>query len=111
MNTTYRNKTGSYTSEELAVVVWSNPKIKTGKQVRALETMTTKDSTLPMVFPIPMLKKKREWKNATFVSSVNDVFNLLPKSQRGTPLIIPMTIAKQALGWDNFYIPTEYTEE
>jgi hypothetical protein len=113
VNTVFKNKTGSYAPEELAVVVWSNPKVKNGKgkQVRALETMTTDDSTLPMVFPITLLKKRREWKNATFVNSSNDVFTLLPKSHRSVPLIIPMTIAKQALGWDNFYIPTEYTEE
>lgn len=111
MNTTFKNKTGSYAPEELAIVVWTNPKTKTGKQVRALETMTTTDSTLPMVFPITLLKKKREWRNAKFVHSPSEVLDLLPSSGRAFPLIVPMPIAKEAFGWDNFYIPTEYTEE
>ncbi len=107
MNTTFKNKTGSYAPTELAIVVWTNPK----GRGRALETMTTDDSTIPIVFPTAYLKKKREWANATFVSSTQEVFDLLPKSTRRSPLIIPMPIAKSALGWENFYVPTEYVEE
>lgn len=107
MNTVFKNKTGSYAPTELSIVVWSNQK----GRGRALETMTTDDSTMPIVFPTAYLKKKREWSLATFVSTSEEVFDLLPKSTRRSPLIIPMPIAKSALGWENFYIPTEYVEE
>lgn len=111
MNTIFRNKTGTYAPTDLAIVVWSNPKTKTGRQVRALETMTTEDSTLPIAFPIALLRRKREWKSAKFVSSDSEVYESLPSSSRTQPLIIPMTVAANALGWKDFYIPTEYTED
>ncbi len=107
MNTTFKNKTGSYAPSELSIVVWSNPK----GRGRALETMTTEDSTMPIVFPTAYLKKKREWRQAKFVNNFQEVFDLLPKSTRNSPLIVPMPVAKSALGWENFYIPTEYIEE
>lgn len=107
MNTTYKNKTGSYAPSELAIVVWSNHK----GRGRALETMTTDDSTMPIVFPASYLKRKREWSSATFVTTTQQVFDLLPKSTKSSPLIIPMPIAKSALGWESFYVPTEYVED
>jgi hypothetical protein len=30
---------------------------------------------------------------------------------REKPLLVPLTIAKKALGWQDFHIPSEYTEK
>jgi len=32
------------------------------------------------------------------------------KATREKPLLVPIAMAKQYLGWENFYIPTEYKE-
>lgn len=106
----YKTSTGVYTEEELAVVVWMNPKAKSSRQSRALETMTSETSRYPMAFPIKSLTKNRSWKNAQIARTKEEVFALIQKTERTKPLLIPLSVAKQALGWDNFYIPTEYVD-
>lgn len=106
----YRTNSGVYKEEDLAVVVWMNPKSKNSKQSRALETMTSDDSRYPMAFPLTSLTRHRSWKNAQIARSKEDVFALIQQTERTKPLLIPLTVAKAALGWENFYIPTEYTE-
>ncbi len=73
--------------------------------------MTTVDLSMSIVFPTAYPEKKRGWRQAKFVIHFHEVFDLLPKSTRNSPLIVPMPVAKSALGWENFYIPTEYIEE
>lgn len=109
MSRQYKTLTGTYTEEELAIVVWMNPKTKNSKQSRALETMTSESSRYPMAFPIKSLTSNRSWKNATLAHSKEEVFDLIQKTERTRPLLVPLAIAKTALGWDNFYIPSEYT--
>lgn len=108
MSRQYQTKSGTYTEDELAVVVWVNPKHKSSKQARFLETMTTDDSTLPMAFPVKHLTTHRSWKNATLAHSEAEVFRTLQESRRTRPLLIPLKVATQAFGWENFYIPSEY---
>jgi hypothetical protein len=105
----YQTNSGTYTEEELAVVVWVNPKHSSSKQARFLETMTTDDSTLPMAFPVKYLLRNRSWKNAILAHSEAEVFRTLQESRRTKPLLIPLKVATEAFGWENFYIPTEYT--
>jgi hypothetical protein len=106
---TFRTQSGTYTEEELGIVVWMNPKNKESHQSRFLETMTAENSTLPMAFPLKALAKDRNWQNASLVRSKDEVFELIRSSERSKPLIVPLPIAKAALGWEDFYIPTEYT--
>lgn len=106
----YRTQSGTYSEDELAVVVWINPKSKTSRQSRALETMTSDNSRFPMAFPLRSLTKNRSWNNAKIAKSTKDVFDLIPTTERTRPLLIPLSVAKAALGWENFYVPTEYTE-
>jgi hypothetical protein len=106
---TFRTQSGTYTEEELGIVVWMNPKNKQSNQSRFLETMTAENSTLPMAFPLKALTKDRNWQNASLVRSKDEVFELIRSSERSKPLIVPLLIAKAALGWEDFYIPTEYT--
>jgi hypothetical protein len=105
----YKTQSGEYTEAELAVVVWMNPKTKESKQSRFLETMTAENSRLPMAFPLKALAKDPNWKSATTVRSRDDVFELIRSTERSRPLIVPLPVAKEALGWDDFYIPSEYT--
>jgi hypothetical protein len=106
---TYKTQSGTYTEDQLGIVVWMNPKNKESHQSRFLETMTAENSTLPMAFPLSTLTKDRNWQNASLVRSKDEVFELIRSSERSKPLIIPLPIAKAALGWEDFYIPTEYT--
>jgi hypothetical protein len=71
--------------------------------------MTAENSTLPMAFPIKSLIADRNWQNASLIRSKDDVFELVLTSERSKPLIVPLPIAKASLGWEDFYIPTEYT--
>lgn len=106
----YHTNSGIYTEEELAIVVWMNPKSKNSRQSRALETMTSDNSRYPMAFPLKSLTRNRSWKNAQIARTKEEVFALIQKTERTKPLLVPLTVAKQALGWENFYIPSEYTE-
>ena len=106
---TFRTQSGTYSEDELGVVVWMNPKNKQSNQSRLLETMTAENSSLPMAFPLKSLTEDRNWQNASLIRSKDEVFELIFSTERSKPLIIPLPIAKAALGWEDFYIPTEYT--
>jgi hypothetical protein len=106
----YHTNSGIYNEEELAIVVWMNPKSKSSRQSRALETMTSDNSRYPMAFPLRSLTRNRSWKNAQIARTKEEVFALIQQTERTKPLLVPLTVAKQALGWENFYIPSEYTE-
>lgn len=110
MSRQYRTLTGTYSEEELAIVVWMNPKSKNSRQSRALETMTSENSRYPMAFPINSLHKNRSWRNATFVHTREEVYELIQAAQRSNPLVVPLAVAKLAWGWENFYVPSEYTD-
>lgn len=106
----YRTNNGTYMENELAVVVWRNPKNKKSNQSRFLETMTAEDSPHPMAFPITSLVSKKEWAHSVRVSSVDEVLSHIGASSRTKPLVVPLPVAENAFGWSTFYIPTEYTE-
>jgi hypothetical protein len=106
----YKTLTGTYTEEELAIVVWMNPKSKSNRQSRALETMTSETSSFPMAFPIKSLVANRSWRNATFVHTREEVYEMIQNTKRTHPLVVPLEIAKLAWGWDNFYVPSEYVK-
>jgi hypothetical protein len=63
-----------------------------------------------MAFPLRSLTRNRSWKNAQIARTKEEVFALIQQTERTKPLLVPLTVAKQALGWENFYIPSEYTE-
>jgi hypothetical protein len=106
----YRNLTGTYAEEELAIVVWINPnRKKSNARNRALETMTAENSSYPMAFPLKAIAKHRSWKNALTANNTDELLSYLPASTRIKPIIVPLPIAQKSLGWDNFYIPSEYT--
>jgi hypothetical protein len=106
----YHTASGVYNEEDLAVVVWLNPKNAKSKRARALETMTSENSRYPMAFPLTSLTANRSWSNVSIARTKEEVYDLIQNTERTKPLLIPLSIAKSALGWENFYIPSEYTE-
>lgn len=106
----YRTNNGTYSEDQLAVVVWRNPNQRKAKQARFLETMTAENSSHPMAFPIELLRVRKEWSAATYVASRDEFMDSISGSSRTKPLVVPIPVAKGALGWETFYVPTEYTE-
>jgi hypothetical protein len=106
---TYKTTSGTYSEADLAVVVWRNPQKNVSNQVRYLETMTSETSSLPMVFPIESLKADRAWKTAKFAKDSTDLVNKIHSTSRRDPLIVPIPLAKAFFGWEDFFIPSEYT--
>jgi hypothetical protein len=102
---TYNTASGSYSEDEMVIAVWINPKSKTSNKVKPLETLSSPTSLLPMAFP----KTSVPWTTALHARTKEDVYSLLPSSSRLEPLVIPLPIARQALGWEEFYIASEYT--
>ena len=109
MSRQYKTLSGTYSEEDLAIVVWVNPKSKSSRQSRALETMTSETSSFPMAFPLKSLTSNRSWRNATIAHTKEEVFEIIQTTERTRPLLIPLSVAKTALGWEEFYIPSEYT--
>jgi hypothetical protein len=110
MSMTYKTSTGVYSESELAIVVWSNPKISKRPQSRRLETMTSPNSRFPMAFPISSLTKHPAWKEATIAKTIEDIDRTIGETSRKSPIIVSLPLARQALGWEHFYVPTEYVE-
>lgn len=107
---TYKTNSGTYTEDELSIVVWKNPRNKKEPQARALETMTSDNSPYPMAFPTKSFIRNRSWAAAVRVSSMEEAMQEIPQSSRARPVIVPLPVAKQTFGWENFYIPSEYVE-
>ena len=89
----YKNNSGSYSEDELVIAVWFNTKKSTSRpKARRLETFTTEYC--------PVAKTSK------------DLENLLEPGQatRDKPLLVPLPLAQSYLGWQEFYIPSEYEE-
>jgi hypothetical protein len=107
---TYKTSTGTYKEEELAVVIWINPRRlkRSDSNARFLETMTSEDSPYPMAFPVSSLTTHKMWRNARIARTKEDVYALIGSTERTRPLLVPLPVAKEALDWTKFYVPTEY---
>ena len=106
----YRTNNGTFSEDELAIAVWLNPNQRKARQARVFETMTAESSPHPMAFPIASLKSRKEWEGAIYVYSRQQFLDAFSDSSRGKPLVIPLSVARDSLGLEAFYIPTEYTE-
>jgi hypothetical protein len=109
----YRTVSGTYSEEELVVAVWANPKKRKGRpNARLLETMTSDKSSYPIAFPLATLQTIKSWMYCSVAITSTDVDNFLTPelSSREKPILIPLPLAKSYLGWQEFYVPTEYAE-
>ena len=72
--------------------------------------MSAPNSSYPMAFPLASLKDHYAWKNAKHVKSSEDFDLSIKDSSRESPVMLDLQLAGYALGWNDFYIPEEYTE-
>jgi hypothetical protein len=105
----YRTDSGTFSEDDLCVVVWRNPKNRSSRQSRYLETMTSETSRLPMMFPIAALKSDRAWAKASIPRTMNELFEDIERSGPEAPVIVRIPLARSVLGWEDFHIPTEFT--
>jgi hypothetical protein len=112
---TYSTSSGVYKESELAVAVWINPKYVESPQSRYLQTMTSDKSRDPIAFPIDELKKHPAWRDCPVAVTFDDLETWIfsdsehKKASRHCPLLIPLNVATQYMGWAKFYVPSEYT--
>lgn len=90
--------------EDLAVLVWIEPEALNRPQKRLLETITARNSTLPLALPIRSLRLSLSKAVLAEESTLQE--NILASSQN-CPVIVPVPLAKSALGWTEFDITEE----
>ena len=105
----YRTESGTYSESELGILVWINPDFEKGKNSRLLMTMTDYSSAAPMAFPLSTLKKSPFFERFTVCDTENLTQDMLQATQ-DRPVIVPLPVARQNLGWEDFFVPTRYTE-
>lgn len=109
----YKTFSGTYSEEEMVIAIWANPNRKSKRpNARPLETFTAKKSLYPIAFPLELLQKIESWMYCKVAASVEDIDDVIfgGKATREKPLLVPLRLAKDYLGWQVFYIPTEYKE-
>lgn len=110
----YKTASGTYSEDDLAVAIWPNPKRNTKRpQARMLETLTSEKSPYPIAFPIAKLQTIKSWMYCPVAKSSDELESHLASNEitQLKPLLVPLTLARLALGWDTFHIPSEYTEK
>ena len=80
-------------------VVWKNPSRLEHPQARLLQALTSY-GTPPTPLAIP--REELTIKDATYISSENDFLKSLNSSSPEAPLIVPINLATDLLGWEDF---------
>lgn len=106
---TYRTESGTYSESDLGLLVWLNPDFETKKQSRLLMTMTDYSSVHPMAFPINLIRINQIFSKCPLADAEN-LSNLLFTSSAECPVIVPLSLARSKLGWEEFFVPTKYVE-
>jgi hypothetical protein len=106
---TYRTETGVFSESELGILVWINPDFEKGKNSRLLMTMTDYSSTAPMAFPLNLLRKSPIFEKLP-VSEDENLSDLILNTSSEAPAIVPLPVARRQLGWEDFFVPTKYSE-
>lgn len=98
---------------DLVVAVWANPKKQKGRpNARTFETLISEASSHPIAMSLSALKLIQSWMSCPVATTSVDVDKLLTPelSNRENPVLIPLSLAKSYLGWQEFYHPPKYTE-
>ena len=84
-------------------VVWYNADRKTNPQSRYLQALSTDSKPItPLSFDIKELDQSESFKAAFFVTNEADLMKNIPISSRKVPIIMPVRVARQLLGWQTF---------
>lgn len=103
----------NFLEKELAVVIWINPNRIKNKRARRFETISSKESNLPVAFSIESLLNHPTNKECKIALTEADVSKCLKETlekdlpTRVKPLIVPIRLATAVFGWENFHVPTE----
>lgn len=103
----------SAAEEDLVIAVWANPKKQKGRpNARTLETLISEASAHPIAMSLSSLKSIQSWKSCPVATTSIEIdFLLTPEiSNRENPILIPISLAKSYLGWQEFYVPPKYME-
>lgn len=92
---------------EWGVVVWLNPNHTGRPQSRLLEAIVSDSSGDPIAFPIRSLQLTM--RDAILPTSA-DIEGRIMSSTKENPLIIPVPMAREWLGWDDFCLISTDTE-
>lgn len=98
----YPTPHGDYDEDELAVVVWASG--DGSSRARRLETVTDGSSGDPVAFPVSEAARDRSLSGALVAATREDVFELIPGSDRSRPVMVPLPVARRALGWSSFAV-------
>jgi len=110
----YKTASGTYSEDELVIAIWLNSKRNAKRpQARMLETLTSGKSAYPIAFPIAKLQTIKSWMFCPVAKSSEELDAHLSSKEVSqlNPVLVPLTLARLALGWDTFHIPSEYTEK
>ena len=106
---TYKTESGTYSESELGILVWINPDFEKGKNSRLLMTMTDYSNTSPMAFPLATLRKTPVFSGLPVTTDEN-LSEIITSATSKAPAIIPLPVARRQLGWEDFFVPTKYSE-
>jgi hypothetical protein len=109
----YKTSSGTFSESDLVIAIWINPKREKARpNARRLETLTSEKSIFPIAFPLEKLQTIASWMYCTVARESSEVDEAISsgKATRQNPLLVPLSLARSYLGWDEFYIPTEYTD-
>lgn len=90
--------------EDLAIVVWIDPDALDRPQKRLLETITSRNSRLPLAFPIRSLQLSLPYASTVTEDTLQEK---MLASTKESPIIIPISLARSSLGWTEFDIAGE----
>lgn len=96
-----------YSESDLGILVWINEEFNQKSKNRLLKTLTTNENNNPIVFSIKHIQKTIP---LSVLADQDTILDKILLSTKEKPVIVPISIAKSALGWNDFYVPPSFTE-
>lgn len=111
MAKTYKTSSGTFSEQEMVVAIWFNPKKKKARpNARLLETLTSHKSRHPLAFPLSILSKIAPWMSYPVARDQKEVDKAIYEglATKESPILVPLPLARQHFGWEEFYVPEKY---
>ena len=113
MAKTYKTSSGIFSEQDMVIAVWFNSKKKKARpNARLLETLTSHKSRYPLAFPISLLSKIEPWLAYPVAKSSKEVDKAIYEglATKEKPILVPLDLAKEHFGWEEFYVPEKYED-